>query len=150
MKLVLLEDVKSLGKKGDIVEVAQGYARNKLLPQKLAAEATGKVLNDLKLQNQHEVKVAKENLENAKALAKELEGKSITVKIKSGKEGQVFGSVSTKEIAEETEKQLKITLDKKKMILDEPIKSLGTHDVKIKLHPEVVGVLKVKVVEKNG
>ncbi len=147
MKLILLQDVKNLGKRGEIVEVSNGYARNKLLPQKLAVEANTKNMNDLKLAQQHDMRLAQENLEAAEAMKKNLEGQTVTVKIKAGKEGQVFGSVSTKEIAEETEKQLRLTLDKKKMVLDEPIKSLGVHEVKIKLHPSVVGILKVKVEE---
>lgn len=147
MKLILTQDVRGLGKKGDVVEVSTGYARNKLLPQKLAMEMTSKNMNDLKLQKEHEEKVAIENLKEAEELAKNLEGKTVTVKIKSGKDGQVFGSISTKEIAEEAKKQIDLTLDKKKMVLDEPIKSLGFHEVKLKLHPKVVGVLKVHVVE---
>lgn len=147
MKLILLQDVKNLGKRGEIVEVSNGYARNKLLPQKLAVEANTKNMNDLKLAQQHDMRLAQENLEAAEAMKKNLEGQTVTVKIKAGKEGQVFGSVSTKEIAEEAEKQLRLTLDKKKMVLDEPIKSLGVHEVKIKLHPSVVGILKVKVEE---
>ena len=146
MKLILIEDVKSLGKKGDIVEVKEGYARN-LLTKKQAVEANGKNLNDLKLQHKNEEKVAKEHLDNAKALAEELKDKKITVKIKAGEGGRTFGSVSTKEIAEAYEKQHNLKLDKKKMVLDEPIRSLGVTEVTIKLHPEVTGKLTVHVVE---
>ena len=99
MKIILLQDVKTLGKKGDVVEVSAGYARNMILPKKLGVEATPKNLNDLKLQNQHADKVAQENLEKAQELAKDLEGKVVEVKIKTGEGGKIFCSVSTKEIA---------------------------------------------------
>ncbi len=147
MKVILLEDVKALGKKGQIVNVSDGYARNMLLPKKLGVEATSKNLNDLKLQKAHEDKVAQENLEAAKAFAQELADKEVTVSIKVGKEGRTFGSVSTKEIAEAAKAQLGYEIDKKKMQLENPIRELGTTMVGIKLHPKVVGQLKVKVVE---
>ena len=98
MKVILLEDVKSLGKKGEIVNVNDGYARNFILPKKLGLEATSKNLNDLKLQKQNDEKVAQEKLDAAKALAEEIKEKSITVKIQAGVEGRVFGSISSKEI----------------------------------------------------
>lgn len=147
MKVILLEDVKALGKKGQIVNVSDGYARNMLLPKKLGVEATSKNLNDLKLQKAHEDKVAQENLEAAKAFAQELADKEVTVSIKVGKEGRTFGSVSTKEIAEAARAQLGYEINKKKMQLENPIRELGTTMVGIKLHPKVVGQLKVKVVE---
>ena len=147
MKIILLQDVKSLGKKGEIVNVSDGYARNMILPKKLGVEATGKNLNDLKLQNQHAEKVAEENLEAAKELAKDLEDKIVEVKIKSGKDGKTFGSVSTKEIAAAVKEQLGLELDKKKMVVNDGIKALGTYEVPIKLHPKVTATLKVKVTE---
>lgn len=147
MKIILLQDVKSLGKKGEIVNVSDGYARNMILPQKLGVEATGKNLNDLKLQNQHAEKVAEENLEKAKELAKALENQTVEVKIKSGKDGKTFGSVSTKEIAVAVKEQLGFELDKKKMALNDGIKTLGTYEVNVKLHPKVMGTLRVKVTE---
>lgn len=147
MKVILLEDVKSLGKKGEIVTVSDGYARNMILPKKLGVEATGKNLNDLKLQNQHAEKVAQENLEAAKALAESLKDKKVEVKMKSGESGRTFGSISTKEIAEAAKKQLDMELDKKKMVLKDPIKALGTYEVQIKLHPKVTGSLTVHVSE---
>lgn len=146
MKVILLEDVKALGKKGDIVNVSDGYARNAILPKKLGVEATGKNLNDLKLQNQHADKVAAENLENAKALAKEIEQKKVVIKIKSGEGGKIFGSVSTKEIAQAAKEQTGLDLDKKKMQLAEPIKALGTYEVPVKLHSQVTTKLSVQVV----
>lgn len=148
MKVILLQDVKSLGKKGQMVEVSDGYARNFILKKKLGVEATSKNLNDLKLQKAHEDKLAKEQLEAAQALAKDLEEKEVVCQMKVGEGGKTFGSVSTKEIAQAVKEQLSLDLDKKKMVLDEPIKNLGVHNVKLKLHPQVTGSLKVKVVEK--
>ena len=145
MKVILLEDVKSLGKKGEIVNVNDGYARNFILKKNLGLEATGKNLNDLKLQQQNAAKVAKEKLETAQALAKDLEDKSITVKIQAGVEGKVFGSISSKEIALEAKKQLGMDIDKKKIVIPDAVKSLGTYNVNIKLHKDVVGKLAVKV-----
>ena len=146
MKVILLEDVKSLGKKGQLVEVNAGYARNFILPKKLGIEATSKNINDLKLQKAHEDKVAAEQLAAAKVLAEELKNKSVELKMKVGEGGRTFGAISTKEIAAEA--QLGYELDKKKISVDEPIKSLGVHNVKIKLHPKVTADLKVKVTEK--
>lgn len=147
MKVILLADVKSLGKKGEIVNVSDGYARNMLFPKKLGVEANSKNLNDLKLQNQNKEKVAKENLEAAQKFAKELESMSVTVQIKVGENGRVFGSISAKEIAEAAKKQLGIELDKKKLLMDAPIKSLGVTMVPVRLHPKVTGELKVHVKE---
>lgn len=147
MKVILLEDVKALGKKGQVVNVSDGYARNLLLPKKLGVEATGKNMNDLKLQKAHEDKVAQENLDAAKAFAEELKDKQVTVGIKVGEGGRSFGSISAKEIAEAAKAQLGYELDKKKLQLSAPIKELGTTMVPIKLHPKVTGELKVVVKE---
>ncbi len=146
MKVILLEDVKALGKKGQVVNASDAYARNVLFSKKLAVEATNKNLNDLKLQNQHKQKVEEENLEAAKALAKRLEDLKIEVKIKTGEGGKTFGSVSTKEISSAAKAQLDLELDKKKMQLAEPIKSLGMHEVPFRLHAKVTGILRVHVV----
>ena len=148
MKVILLEDVKSLGKKGQLVEVNAGYARNFILPKKLGIEATSKNINDLKLQKAHEDKVAAEQLAAAKVLAEELKNKSVELKMKVGEGGRTFGAISTKEIAAAAKEQLGYELDKKKISVDEPIKSLGVHNVMIKLHPKVTADLKVKVTEK--
>lgn len=145
MKVILLEDVKSLGKKGEIVNVNDGYARNFILPKKLGLEATSKNLNDLKLQKQNDEKVAQEKLDAAKALAEEIKEKSINVKIQAGVEGRVFGSISSKEIALEAKKQLNMDIDKKKIVIPDQIKSLGTYNVNIKLHKDVTATLTVKV-----
>lgn len=145
MQVILLEDVKTLGKKGEVVSVNDGYARNFILKKNLGLEATGKNLNDLKLQQKNVEKIAKEKLESAQSQAKDLEGKSVTVKIQAGVSGKVFGSISSKEIALEAKKQLGLDIDKKKIVIPDAIKSLGTYNVNIKLHKDVVGTLTVKV-----
>ena len=147
MKVILMEDVKSLGKKGDIVNVSDGYARNMLFPKKLGLEATSKNINDLKLQKAHEDKVAQELLDAAQAFKAELETKEVTVSIKVGENGRTFGSVSSKELAEAAKDQLGYDSDKKKMQLSSPIKELGTTKVPIRLHPKVTAELKVIVKE---
>ncbi len=149
MEVILLQDVKSLGKKGEVVKVNDGYARNFILPKKLGIEANGKNMNDLKLQKANEEKIAAENLAAAKALADELKDKEITLKLKLGEGGKTFGSVSSKEIAEAAKEQLGYDIDKKKIQLKESIKSLGVHNVAIKLHPKVTAELKVKVQEQS-
>ena len=146
MKVILLQDVKSLGKKGE-VEVNAGYANNFLLKKKLGVEATAKNLNDLKLQKANEQKLAREALEAAQAFAKELEGKTVKIGVKTGEGGRVFGSVSSKEIAEEIKKQLGYEVDKKKLQIENPIKALGVTNVTVKLHPKVTAEIKVHVVE---
>lgn len=147
MKVILTADVKSLGKKGEIVDVSDGYARNMLLPKKLGVEANSKNINDLKLQKANEDKVAKEILEQAKALAAEIAEKSVTVSIKVGEGGKTFGSVSSKEIAEAAKAQIDMELDKKKIQLSSPIRTLGVTMVPVKLHPKVTAELKVHVKE---
>ena len=147
MKVILTADVKSLGKKGEIVDVSDGYARNMLLPKKLGVEANAKNINDLKLQKANEDKVAKEILEQAKALAAEIAEKSVTVSIKVGEGGKTFGSVSSKEIAEAAKAQINLELDKKKIQLSSPIRTLGVTMVPVKLHPKVTAELKVHVKE---
>ena len=147
MKVILLEDVKALGKKGEIVNANDSYARNVLFAKKLALEANSKNLNDLKLKNKHKEKVEEENFEAAKELAGKLEGLKVEVKIKTGKGGRTFGSVSTKEISAAAKEQLNLELDKKKMQLEEPIKSLGVYEVPIRLHTKVTGKIRVQVSE---
>lgn len=147
MEVILLEDVKSLGKKGELVTVNDGYARNFILKKKLGVEATAANLNNLKLKKQNDEKVKQQILEEAQGFAKELEEKQVVVKLKSGEGGRTFGSVSTKEIAQAAKQQLGYELDKKKMQLKEPIRNLGNYQIPIKLHPKVTGELTVKVVE---
>ena len=145
MKVILLEDVKALGKKGQIVNVNDGYARNFILPKKLGVEANNK--NDLKLQKANEEKVAQENLEAAQAFAKDLETKEVILTLKVGEGGRTFGSVSTKEIAAAVKEQMGYDIDKKKMQLSNPIRELGTTMVPVKLHTQVTAQLKVVVKE---
>ena len=147
MKVILLEDVKALGKKGQIVEVSDGYAKNFILKKKLGVEANSTNMNDLKLQKARDEKVAKEQLEAAKELAKVLEDKSVVVKIKAGEGGKAFGSVSSKEIAAAYKEQCGMEIDQKKIQLPESIKTFGVHEIPVKLHPQVTGKLKVKVQE---
>ncbi|MCR4739921.1 MAG: 50S ribosomal protein L9 [Lachnospiraceae bacterium] len=147
MKVILLQDVRSLGKKDEIVEVSDGYAKNFLFGKKLALEATSKNLNDLKLKKANDEKVAQMNLQKAKELSEIIEQKEVVVSLKAGKDGKTFGSVSSKEIAEEARKQCDIEIDKKKIIISEPIKAIGTYTVSVKLHPEVTARMKVKVME---
>ena len=147
MKVILLQDVKSLGKKGDVVDVNDGYARNYVLPKKLGVEANGKNMNDLKLQKANTEKIAKEQLEAAQAFAAEMEKEEVVVSIKAGEGGRTFGSVSTKEIAVAYKEQCGKEIDKKKIQLTDAIKNFGVYEVGVKLHPKVTGKLKVKVTE---
>ena len=150
MKVILLEDVKTLGKKGEVVEVNDGYARNFIIPKKKGVEANSQNMNTLKLQKANEEKKALERLEASKDLKKKLEEVQVVVKIKAGEGGRAFGSVSSKEIAEALKKQHDLEIDKKKLVLPESLKNFGTYEVTVKLHPEVQGKLTVKVEEENG
>lgn len=147
MKIILLQDEKKLGKKGDIIETSEGYARNYILPKKIGVEATAKNLNDLKLQKANQEKKAQELLDEAKALAAALETKQVVVKIKAGEGGKAFGSVSSKEIVAAFKAQHGIELDKKKLVLPESLKNFGSYEVTVKLHPQVAGKFIVKVEE---
>ena len=145
MKVILLENVKSLGKKDDIVEVKEGYARNFLFTKGLAVPADNKNLNDVKDRKAHEAKVAADRLSDAKAMAEKIEKAGITCRINVGKDGRVFGSVSSKEIVAEIKKQHGIDVDKKKLVLTDTLKNLGTYKVNVKLHPDVTAILTVDV-----
>ena len=142
MKVILTEDVKSLGKKGDIVNVNDGYARNFILKTNKGIEANAKNLNDLKLKKANDDKIAQEHYEAAVEL-----GKKIEDSIKTGEGGKAFGSVSSKEIAQEVKAQMNLEIDKKKVQLKDAIKALGTYEVPVKLHPKVTAKLKVVVTE---
>ena len=131
MEIVLLEDVKALGKKGQIVKVNDGYARNFILPKKLGVEATSKNLNDLKLQKANAAKVAAEQLAAAKELAEKIEKLSITLTMKAGEGGKAFGSISGKEISAAAASQLGLEIDKKKLVLPDPIKTFGVPSSRI-------------------
>ena len=147
MKVILLEDVKSLGKKGEIVNVNDGYGRNFILPKQLGIEANGKNMNDLKLQKNNQEKIAKEQLEAAQALAAQIAKGQVELAIKVGEGGKTFGSVSGKEIAAAVKEQMNLDIDKKKIQMKDVIKTLGEHQVSIKLHPKVTAGLKVVVKE---
>lgn len=147
MEVILLQDVKTLGKKGQTVKVNDGYARNFILPKKLGIEATARNLNDLKLQKANEERIAAQKLEEAKELAAKIEEKSVTVAVKAGEGGRLFGSVSTKEIAAACVSQLGFEVDKKKMVLTDPIRACGTVIVPVKLHKDVTAKLTVRVTE---
>lgn len=145
MEVILLEDVKDLGKKGEIVKINEGYARNFILPKKLGVEATSKNLNDLKLQKKKEEKLAKEQLDEANALKAKLEEKEIRMSIKLGEGGKSFGSITGKEIAAELKSQRQLEVDKKKINLPDAIKTPGNYNVEIKLHKDVKATIKVEV-----
>lgn len=149
MKVILLQDVKSLGKKGETVEINDGYARNYVIPKKLGLEANSRNLNDLKLQKANEEKVAQETLEKAQEFAKKIEKASVIVKMKTGEGGKTFGTISSKEIAKAASEQQEMEIDKKKIQVTDPIKNLGVYEVTVKLHPKVSAKLKVKVEEEK-
>ena len=147
MKVILLEDVKALGKKGDICEVSDGYARNFIIPKKKGVEATPDNLNNLKLKKANDAKVAQENLEAAQQLAQELAGKTIVIPVKVGEGGKLFGAIASKEIAAAVKEQTGLDVDKKKIVLNDPIKTLGEKEIRVKLHKDVSAALKVNIVE---
>ena len=147
MKVILLQDVKSQGKKGDIINVSDGYARNFLLTKGLGVEATQKNLNDVKLKKANEEKVAAEELKKAEDTREKLKSVEVTVHIKAGADGKTFGSVSSKEIAEAVKEQKGMELDKKKIVVKDPIKALGDYAITVKLHPEVQGEFTLHVVQ---
>lgn len=146
MEVILLEDVKSLGKKGDKVKVSDGYGRN-LISKKVCLEANAKNLNDLKLKQKNDEKIAREKYEEAQKLGKALEEKEVTTTIKVGEGGKTFGAVSSKEIAKAVAEQTGLDIDKKKIQLSDSIKTPGMHEVPVKVHPKVTAKLRVKVVE---
>ena len=147
MKVILMEDVKNVGKKGELVKASDGYAKNFLFPKKLAVEATKSNLNDFELKQKAEAKRKKEELEQAQNMAKELENKTVTVKVKTGENGKLFGSVTNKEVAEEIVKQTGMEIDKKKVSIGDPIKMVGERTAVIKLHPKVSAEITIKIVE---
>lgn len=147
MKVILTEDVKSLGKAGELVDVSDGYARNFILAKKKGLEATPANLNSLKLKKANDEKLAAQNLADAKAFAEDLKKKSVSLKLRSGEGGKAFGSISSKEIAAAALEQQGLELDKKKIVLKDPIKSAGSYTVQVKLHPQVTGELRVTVEE---
>ena len=147
MKMILLQDVKSVGKKGDLVDVSEGYAKNFLLPRKLGVEATKSNLNDYELKQKADAKRKQEELEKAQATAKALEDKEVIVKVKTGENGKLFGSVTNKEVAEAIVEQTQLKIDKKKVSIGDPIKMVGERTAVVKLHPKVTAEVKIKIVE---
>lgn len=147
MEVILLQDVKSLGKKGEKVTVSDGYARNFILPKKLGVSATAANLNDLKLKEANQARIEKEQLDAAKELQAKIEASPVTLSVKVGEGGKVFGSIASKEIATAFKEQHRLELDKKKILLDENIRTVGNYTVGVKLHRDVTAKLSVKVVE---
>ncbi len=147
MKVIFLKDVKGTGKKGEVKDVSEGYARNFLIPRKLAVPATEGNLNTLKAQQRKEQRQKAEQLEKAKELGKKLSEITVTLSAKAGEGGRVFGSITSKQISQELKKKFQLDVDKKKIQLDEPIRSLGVTKVPVKLHPEVTATLSVQVIE---
>lgn len=146
MKVILIQDVKSLGKAGTLVNVNDSYARNYIIPRKLGVEANAANLNNLKLRNANEEKIEAAKVENANAVKKALEGKVITVKVKTGKDGKLFGAVTAQDVAEAIKETIGMEVDKKKIVM-EPIKAAGDHSAVLKLHRDVNADLKLKVEE---
>ncbi|HET7577828.1 MAG TPA: 50S ribosomal protein L9 [Bacillales bacterium] len=146
MKVIFLKDVKGKGKQGEVKNVSDGYARNYLFPKKLAEEATSGNLNALKVQQKKERQKAENEFEAAEALKEKIEKLTVEIKAKSGEGGRLFGSVTSKQIAEQLKKQ-KVKVDKRKIELDEPIRSLGYTKVPVKVHHDVTAVVNVHVVE---
>lgn len=149
MKVILLQDVKGSGKKGEMVNVSDGYARNFLFPKKLAREANAQALNELRNAEAAKEHHAAVELANAKEAASKIDGKTVKMFAKAGKGGKLFGSVTAKEIAEELKKQYQIDVDKRKIELDLDIKAFGTYLCNVKLHPGVVAKISVMVSEKE-
>lgn len=147
MKVVLLKDIKGTGKKGEIINASDGHARNYLIPRGLAKEATDSAMKEMEHQNASKRKKEQELLDEAKALAAEIEKIEVKFVAKAGEGGRLFGSITNKDIAEELKKKHKIDIDKKKIVLEQPIRTLGTINVTIKVYPKVVTKIKVHVTE---
>lgn len=149
MKVILLQDVRKQGKKGDVIEVNPGYGRNYLIKNNLAKEADAAALNKLKSQQKANARKAEEEHQEALQLQQEINRESsvVTIPVKIGEEGRVFGTITSKQIAEELEKQHKIQVDRRKIQLDENLAAVGDYEVPIKLHPEVIAEIKVRVIE---
>ena len=145
MKVILLQDVKKIGKKGDVIEASDGYARNFLFPKKLAQEATEANLHILNNKKENDRKQKQAEIEAAQKLANELKGKEITIKAKTGENGKLFGAITSKDVAELIKTQYKVEIDKKKIVMDTIILA-GGYDIEIKLYPEVSTKMKVVIV----
>ncbi len=146
MKVILLDNIKGVGKKDEIINASDGYARNFLFPKKLAVEANNENLSKLKAKKQSEQYKKDVDKANAEKIAKQLDNITLTIKVKAGENGKIFGGVTSKEISEELKSQYKLDIDKKKIVLNENIKNIGSFDITIKLYEGVTGILKVKTV----
>ena len=147
MKVILQQDVKGKGKKGQMIEVSDGYARNYMLPRKIAVEATPDNINTLRMNDKALLERQTKERAEAVRIMNEMKEVTLTLRVKGGGAGRLFGSVTTQEISEALKEQMNIDVDKRKIVLDEAIKNVGTYTVKCKLGYEVVGNLKVKVEE---
>lgn len=148
MDVILQKDVKNLGSKGDVVKVAEGYGRNYLIPRGLAIEATDKNMAELKMKKKQQKKREERELQEAQNIAKKIDDKRLVLKVKAGEKGRLFGSITTKDIAEKIQSDYGVELDKRKIELAQPIRTLGNYRVEIKIHPGVSATLNV-VVEKQ-
>jgi large subunit ribosomal protein L9 len=146
MKVILQEEVKKLGKKGDVIEVSEGYARNFLLPKKLAVEATATNVNSITQQKASEARKQQRAIDEAKLMAAQLSKLEVTIAVKTGEGGKLFGAVTVKDIADALNAQHKIELDKRKLELKEAIKATGTYPVTIKVHPEITSRIQVHII----
>lgn len=146
MKVIILEEVKKLGKKGDVIEVSEGYARNFLLPRKLAVEATAVNVNSINQQKASEARKRQQAIDEAKLMAAQLSKLTVTISVKTGEGGKLFGSVTGKDIADALAEQHNIELDKRKIEIKDAIKGLGTYPVIIKVHPEITSRIEVYII----
>lgn len=148
MKVILLKDVKNMGKKGDVIEAADGYARNFLFPRKLAEEATANAVHIVNTKKENERKKKLSEIEAAQKLAAELKGKEVTINAKAGENGRLFGAITNKDIAEVINNKFNLSIDKKKIVMD-TIKVAGGYEIEVKLYPEVSTKMKVIIVPKQ-
>ena len=148
MKVILLQDVKKMGKKGDVIEASDGYARNYLFPRKLAEEATANALHVVNAKKENERKKKLAELEAAQKLAAELKGKEVSIEAKAGESGRLFGAITNKDVAEVINSQFNLSIDKKKIVVN-TIKVAGTYEVEVKLYPELSTKMKVNIVPKQ-
>ena len=146
MKVVLLQDVKSIGKKDTVVTVSDGYARNFLLPRKLAVEATAAAMNDVKTKESAKAHHKREEIKAAEEIKAKIDGKTVTIKAKAGKEGKLFGAVTTKDVADAIKQQLKVDIDKKKLVMND-IKTFMRCECEVKIYPEIHAKITVNVEE---
>ncbi len=147
MEVILQKDVKSLGKKGDIVNVAEGYGRNYLLPRGLAIEATAGNIKQVKVEKQTQKKKKERVVEEAQAIASRIDGQKLQIATKVGESGKLFGAITSQEISDRLKKQYKVEIDKRRIELPEPIKNLGKYNIKVRIHPKIYAEIIVQVIE---